>query len=84
MGAASFRNPQSGTTDNEQAGNQEYSPLLGPQGNQASSGAEDRDSMPTKRSLLASNLFGGPKALATQVNDFTILGITHSDHADWI
>jgi len=65
MAPASFRNPQSGTTDTEQVAadnNQEYSPLLG------SSTTGEGDSMPTKRSLLAANLVGGPRALATQVS----------------
>lgn len=59
MAPATFRNPQ-GTSD---SASQEHSPLLG-----TSNNSEDSASMPTKRALLAHNLFGGSRALATQVS----------------
>lgn len=71
MSAASFRNPQSGPSDSEQAANtnqEESSPLLGPRSRQTSSSTEEKDSMPTKRSLLAANLLGEPKAILSQVS----------------
>lgn len=63
MTPATFRTAANTTTSSDT----EQSPLLSGQ-------REDnqQESMPTKRSLLASNLFGGPRALATQVSESQI------------
>ncbi|KAK9896360.1 hypothetical protein P389DRAFT_78252 [Cystobasidium minutum MCA 4210] len=63
MAPASLRNPPQSGGDNEQG---EHSPLL------ASADGQDT-SMPTRRSLLANNLFGGPRALATQIGCLMLL-----------
>lgn len=62
MSAASLRNPSSTAASAERRAEDEASPLLG------AASADAAGSHPTKRSLLARNLYGDGRAIVTQVS----------------